>query len=384
MSDPNRIWKALIAAPAPEAKPVRTVAAIADKKAASVAMWEAIDKDDLELLTQALDAGASPTNRRTGRTALWEAIHRSQWANAELLRQRGFDIHCTNTSHKTLFGAIAGRDNVEEAERLLAWGCDPTKSDATHFLRDPQAPKLLEWWLEHGNQDKIPAAKNSNGDHLKHWVLIGANGSATLRSYLNARWHVDQNNPQGFVNHFYQAAEALWEHLADKDDVEMARACLVSGWGIPPSKYQGIQQSFGWRFTAKKAWKLLDWITQVPELHQEMLEDAKKRPRTTWWSTAADGVPAIERITQLGLDFAQKDEKGNTVAHEAMAAYKVSRAMVQWFIDNQRALLTQPNDSGVTPLEVIRDAKMKSQAQAMVMGKQAPASQEPSAPARRL
>jgi hypothetical protein len=363
------VWKRLMAMPANgTAKKAGTKAVIADKKAASLAMWEAIDKDDIELLRQALDAGASQTNRRTGRTALWEAIYRQQWENAELLREHGFDVSATTQTHHTLYGAILERDNVEEAERLLAWGVDPTKSPAKHFLEDTSGPRLLQWWLEHGNMGQIAKANNSNGDHLRPWISMGARGTPQLRAYLNEAWHIDASDTQSMVRKLPQAASFLWETLARTDDVERARGCMMSGWGMPLFHQAGNTAiSFGWRLVFHKAWNLVDWIIQVPELRQQMIEHASVNPRIVWWSSAADGVPSIERIAKLGHDFTKSDTAGNTVAHEAMKAYKVSRSMVQWFIDHYPQLLQQANHEGATPLDGVRDPKMKAQAQAMLM-----------------
>lgn len=391
MSFPTDVWKTLIETPAPtRARKERAATAIVDKKAAAVAMWEAIDKDDAESLAHALAAGASPTNRRAGRTALWEAVYRNQWKNAELLRQQGFDIHCITQSRQTLYGAIVERDAVEEAERLLAWGVDPTKSSASHFLTDESGheggPNLLLWWLEHGNMACIPPPNKSTGEHLKAWIFMGMRGSPQLRTHLNNAWNIDERNPQSLVRKLPQAANLLWDRLGHVDNIEMARNCLISGWGMPLLHHLGqTQTSFLWRLVFHKAWNLVDWIIQVPELRQQMIEYASIDPRTTWWTAATAGVPSIEKIAKLGHEFSQQDASGNTVAHEVMKSYKLSSAMVQWFLDNHPNLLRQVNHDGVAPLEGVRDAKMKAQAQAMLMQLTAPTQvAAPSAARRRL
>lgn len=378
---PSTVWKTLLATPAPEvARPSATKSARrASQKEANLALWSAIDRNDLAGAKLAVEAGASLANRRKGATALWQAVANGQWEAAQMLRDAGSDIHTKTQAGLSLFDALVARDDTKEAQLLASWGCDPAQTTGEFFVSGMGAPHLLLWWLDQGNQGKIPMPPKSGGvktatsESAGKWAQVAARGDGRLRDYLNQAWGVRKWDPAHFPYIFSGAnkvASQVWAQVFTADDVEMARAILASGWG-PPARDRDYPNHFLWQGASLGAWRTVQWFRQVPEFKREMDEVAAKEPGQ-WWRCMTSAA-ALDNLQDLGVDFQQVDEKGITSAHAAVRMhYPVKPAMVDWFVKHQPKSMGVKDATGKAAVDDIRHSELRAKVQAMLLEQSSP------------
>lgn len=345
--------------PAPEAK----VAAPVDPKEAARTLWTAIDLNQPEVARAALDAGARPTSRRGGEPAIWRAVASGQWEIASVLRERGADVSARTQAGLSIYAAIAERDDPTEAERLKAWGVDPREARPDEFLERQGAPALLQWWIEQDTRNKV-IRRGSEPTELIRWALVGLRGTPELRRHFNEAWGLDESRPELFAevfNAYRGLHERVWDHLASKDDPELARRALASGWGMDAN------EDPCWMMARAGAWKTLDWFVQVPALKAQMIERGRWEPMSTWWFVCRRGVPAMERMLALEMDLEQRDGKGRNLAHALLMDGGVKRAGVQWLIRKAPHLASSPDHEGHPPTSLVRDPEMKADIEAMAL-----------------
>lgn len=371
---PSTAWKTLLSTPPAGDAPAK-IARRGNQKDANMAMWSAIDRNHLPDLRQAVLDGAALTNRRKGATPLWQAVSNGQWSIAEHLMSVGADIHTRTQSGLTLFDALADRDQVEEAERLKAWGCDPRKTTGDHFTQKQGAPRLLLWWIEQGNESKIPRPEQGSGiktpalTSIINWVLTGARGSEKLREHMNRAWGVRPWDPEHFAFAFASVndvAAPLWSQIFNRDDVETARRCLASGWGLP-TRSKNFPHMFLWQAAHVGAWNLVEWFRQVPAFKKAMDDCARSEPRE--WFRCATSVANLEKLAEYGVDFQQVDGNGSTVAHFAISTATGRPAIPEWFSRRRSDLLVIRNKDGATPLDFILDDEVRARIEASVISK---------------
>lgn len=370
----NHWIEALLQTPIPASKPA--AAEIMDPRQANKALWKALDLNDLDGVRGALDAGGSLKTRRAGEPLIWRALANGQWDIAQMLVERGADPASETRAGAGAYVAIAGRDDPAEAERLKAWGVPTLGIKPDGFIDAPGgAPKLLQWWLEQGHMDRI-IWRGSDPKDLLNWARVGLRGSEALRGYFNQAWQVDAHQPDTFCQAFgdYRGLTSLlWEWLAGKDEPELARRALTSGWAMLPD------QDPCWAMARGGAWETLDWFLQVPALRDQMMSLGRQHPKHTWWAVARRNVPSANRMVALGFEVSQQDCEGSTLAHEVLAYPDVTRAMIQWLAQQDGDLLTQPDKRGISPLDLVRNPQTRADIEAATLGG---ATVKASAPAR--
>lgn len=359
-------WKSLLDTPAPiNPERVAGIANREEQKRADAAMWTAIEEGDLRALCRALNEGARLTNRKKGRLGLWEALHRDHWDLAHYLVQAGADLHGKTLSNYSLLGAIAHRDDPEQAQRLVTMGFDEKKSSMVDFFHGKGAPALLEWWLEHGH----PEAFNAKPIRLMDWLHIGAKGSARLRAMINEAWGIDSLNPNEFAKSFDRndPLERFWADIFQKNDVELVRRLLKSGWGFHEDKPQ-YNCKPSWLAASKGAWEVSDWLYTSEAFKQRMLEDAKNSPHSSWWQAATNNI-AIERIAAMGVDIEAQDDWGRNLANHLLSNRfrgEFRKHTVAWLLTHYPNLFNATDKAGKTPRDSI-DPENWAQVNAMLI-----------------
>ena len=372
---PSSAWKTLLSTPAPGTGPGKSVR-LGNQKDANMAMWSAVDRNDLNDLRQAVSRGAALTNRRKGATSLWQTVANGQWSLAELLRAEGADIHTRTQTGLTLFDALAFRDQREEAERLKGWGCNPSQTTGEHFTQKQKAPHLLLWWIEQGNANKIPQPERSSGvktpalTSIINWVQTGARGCEALRSHMSRAWGVRDWDPEHFAFAFgdvNDVAGPLWSLIFQRDDVEMARRCLASGWG-PPTRSKNFPNMFLWQAAHLGAWNVADWFRQVPHFKKAMDDCARTEPRQ-WWRCATS-LANLEKLVAYGVDFQQVDANASNVAHFVISTNSTRTSLPEWFARHKPDLLFQRNKDDATPLDMILMDALRARIESLLLAGQ--------------
>lgn len=376
-------WKTLIETPAPAVKAVKV--SKESTKQANEKAWKALDQSDIDMLQEALAAGASQTTRRDGAPLIWEAVKRGHWEFAETLRANGFPVDVSTNSRQTMFDALAHRDFPEEAERLVSWGCDPQNIDDSWLVRKGRAPRLVEWWLDQVGHHKVPALNERGGeDEVEAWLLLAASGSPRLRELCNKRWGVDTQKTDGLARlvHNVMAIDRLWAHVLQKDNVEMMRECLKSGWA--PKEINAVGIPFSWSAARARAWKVLDWMMQVPQAKEDFLEFGRSKPELSWWVVSSGSLPALENMLGYGIDLKQVNSSGDCFVHKALLESKVSRSMLDYLVKHFPEGFALENDKGKTPLQGMYSDSQRTSIESYLMSKMSVQAPKKSSPSRRL
>jgi hypothetical protein len=346
-------WNTLLETPAiPTPERVAGIASREEQKRADAALWTAIYEGDLNALRRALAEGARITHRRKGKPSLWEAVHLGQWVLVPCLIQAGADLHCKTLSHYSLMGAIAHRDDTQEAQRLLDIGFDDNQSSAIDFFHGKGAPGLLEFWLERGHPEAFQAKFIKPMD----WLRIGAKGSPRLRALINDAWGIDTHDPNQFAKFFDRSdpLERFWGEILQKNDVELVRSLLKSGWGLYEDKPQ-YDCKPSWLAAKKGAWDVVDWLCTSDAFRQKMMEDARTHPSSSWWH-AANTVAGIERIVLMGVDIEGRDDWNRNLGHHLLKGSRggeFKKHTVGWLMTHCPQLLSSADNSGKTPMDLI-------------------------------
>lgn len=346
----NDQWKQLIETPAERSK-ARITAALnqEEQKRLAILLWKAIDEGDQSQLQKALDSGARVNHKRKGRTALWWAFHLGQWELVPTLLENGANIHAKSISGATMMSAISHRDRPDEADKLLAFGFEAQTAHHTDFFPDKPAPRLFEWWLENGHVEVL-----QDKDVDRRFILkMGVYGSPRMRAIINREWGVDATNPNDFARHHngYDLIRT-WEDVFSKDDVELVRGLLISGWGLPPSDPQR-DCATTWLAAKKGAWDVFDWLCTNDAFKEALLKDASSHPAKTWWP-CTNSVAALEKFESLGVDIAQQDSfSQKNLAHEISEGTHIKKALVAWLHQRHPALFEVPDRRGKTAYDAL-------------------------------
>lgn len=374
----NDQWKQLIETPAERSK-ARITATLnqEEQKRVALLLWKAIDEGDQSQLQKALDSGARVNHKRKGRTALWWAFHLGQWELVPTLLENGANIHAKSISGATMMSAISHRDRPDEADKLVAFGFGPQSAHHIDFFPDKPAPRLFEWWLENGHVEVL-----QDKDVDRRFILkMGVYGSPRMRAIINREWGVDATNPNDFSRHHngYDLIRT-WEDVFSKDDVELVRALLISGWCMPLIDPKRECPST-WLAAKKGAWDVFDWLCTNDAFKEALLKDASIHPGNTWWASA-NSVAAVEKFESLGVDITQQDTFSQAnFAHHISQNQPIKKALVAWLHQRYPALFEVPDRRGKTaydalPKTVIADieAKLLKAETAHVRGPKAPTS----------
>lgn len=348
-------WNTLLDTPAPPApKLALGVANREEQRRVDGLMWMAIDEGDLSLLRRALKEGARLTQRRKGRHGAWEALHQNHWDLAAHLVQAGAGLNARTLSGHSLMGAIAHRDDPQQAQALLDLGFDHNDATTTDFFQGKGAPTLLQWWLEQGH----PEAFHCKPLKPMDWLRVGARGSPKLRALINEAWGVEDLDPNKFPKYFDRSdpLERFWGEIFQKNDVELVRALLKSGWGF----YDNAEYNYctaSWLAAKKGSWEVVEWLCTSDVFKQQMLLDAERDPATSWWPTAVS-CSAIERIKQLGVDIEKPDSWGRTIAHHVTSDKQrggLRKHLALWIMQNHPDLFSAKDKGGKTPKDNVDD-----------------------------
>lgn len=400
-------WATLAAVVPVPAKPSSKVKRTkGEQKAINAALWVAIDHNSLPELEKALADGASLCFRRLGRQPLWEAVSGGKLDLASRLIDAGAELDAKTLAGESLWKALAERDSEAEAHVLLSLGLSWANAVAADFLTVP-APRLaLAWIRSHPTPEDgpIPSLHGrgklaASEETLKQWLRLGTVGPAELRAALNAAWGIDASHPlslaqalteAGHGNKVNELMSSVWDPVLRADSPDMARACLMSGWGPgPPAPNENPyhwyhwNMPWTWRAARQPAWNLFEWLSSVPAFEAEGRAFGRAHPEVSW-DIAGDSVGALEKLFAW-VDETDRLPDGNTLAHRILGKYDLPKNMADWWLKNHPECLHEANDEGKTPVACIRDASLSAHVQARLMAFSMPKTAvAPSAPRRRF
>lgn len=182
---------------------------------------------------------------------------------------------------------------------------------------------------------------------------------------MSQAWGVNEYDPEGFYNAFSSTdnvADKLWASIINSDDTHMARACMESGW-TPLMQHEDIC----WRLAKNYAWNMLDWFMQAPSLKETMMRNAAQNPQDTWWVAARDYTSSLERLLDLGMNIAQRNSKGQTIAHYALGYHSAKEEVARWFVHHHPHMLEEQDCEGCTPLDHIQSIELKTRIEAELL-----------------
>lgn len=369
--------EALLATPIDPVTPSARVVNKEERKASTQALWEAVDANDIEGVQRALEQEASLTAKRNGQGVLYRAVNLGHWDIAQVLVDSGANVQAKTASHQSLGHAIAERDDVEEAEKLVQLGCNHAQ---WHFKDIFQSPNLLVWWINQGHGNDIPHP-DTGAYQIKKEVqdlmdLAASGPNEALMDALDEAWADGENfkfsNSALFHDEF---AEDFIKRLYKKDDVHAVARCIKKGWHPHFDDEIDVAGEM-WQQYHCKADRVLSWFCKVPNFQNAMRERAPAL-MSLWCVRAGENVGRLKRALELGGSFEMCDTKGNNLAHYIFKRYsetergeddvfqpyksldkelnddtpaKMSRQLLGFLMKHATKALSQPNHKGETPL----------------------------------
>lgn len=395
-------WKALLDEPVPP-RLVPRVDVVQQKKSKeeqadlNLALWAAVDGGDSAAVMAAMVAGANPNARRKGITPLWAAAQGSRWDVAAMLKEGGANLlpgkikagvdSSSNAPYATLWSAISVGDRVEDALKIIELGAEPRHAGPDLFVQ--KSRRLLAWWTE-TYPDLAERYFSKLGGYYpgRDAATLGVDCGLAVQQAMTRAWGGDLasfsglaktpvgGNPKVFL-------DKAWDRVLSKDDPQLVKNCLASGWGFPgmegassvhhSTAASSSQSHLLWRAAAAKAWNIFEWAQRVPSVAESAREHARANPSAWWYAVSNVGLPALERVASSGLvDLAQADNDGQTLAHKIFSGYALSKVMVEWWVKNHPALLAQPDAAGMTPVTLKNDKEdvYRNYAVKLLLGKQ--------------
>lgn len=363
------------AAPAASAKSPTALSTTRQKQLGHQ-LWLAVDSNDLPLLHATLQQGIDPNLplRDKSKTLLAHTLEHNQWEQAEALITAGAAFAAPGLPNDS-WKAISKRDDVREAERLLAWGAPPPR--IVDFTSRARAPRLFVWGLERGFTASLPALGH-NDPYLTSVFRAGMEGGPTVMQHLNAFWGIDGQDPFALAKACRppdrRALASAWQMTLEADIPTQAHQAFTLGWGWSKEEIVAgaIASTFGWHCAHHKALKTLAWWHSEPALKTADLEATRESPDSTWWPVLKQGAESLKAVLSVIDDLRVADAKGNTILHQPAQVQTLSKNQAQVFLKHCPDLFTQPNAQGKLPLDLMfqhhKEPKLASFIQATLLG----------------
>jgi hypothetical protein len=350
-------------------------------------LWAAIDNASAPNLLRAIEAGASITHRRAGRTPVHEAVHRGNRDLLAILLDAGATINGLTQSRDSLVGLIVHRDDPAELDYLIGLGFDLT-THSTQVLTEvgcsPKSPRLAGHVLNLLGPQALGntwTGRNTDGDEMKRWCRLALRQGPAMMEEVSQAMGLKHRRADALATQFDALTYDIWETVLDSDDVDLAKRCIRAGWG-PPS-YANRSHNFPIHALGKRAYRIFTWSMQHPAIKASAWE----APAATLFSHIHNfGPDQLQHGIEHGLPLNLVGDEGQTLAHASLDYYAVTKGTIEWWCRHHPEALLATTAQGQTPIDVIQEPKIKAWAQQLLLKIQTgtPSPEGSRAPKRRL
>lgn len=388
----DNLWTAVGQAPlekkSPTASALRQKLDREEQKKADEGLWDALEADDVEGVTQALEKGARLEVPRKGMTPLLTALWSDRVDMARVFLEAGASLDARHPRKYPVVQAVLSKDSPDLAELLIGHGVDfgqPVKYYGYGRERPVaellgSAPRLVRWWLDKGFPLTHPDFSRKAGEHcplpasLPEWQANWARQAtahATRNLFVPIRDAMEKEAP-GFSKTpaFQSFMTGIWSQALFEDRASLIQTLAREGWTPDPmggvlrevnehrqvlapgrrnvSVFPAQRVCIAWHAVFRRSARSLQLLLSSPGIRALMQEDIKAHGVQLLHEALPVHVPTLTLLKEVGLDLKVQNKNGNLLHNRPHALTKV---FAEWAIRNEPDLLFAENSEGVRALD---------------------------------
>jgi hypothetical protein len=362
-----------------------------EQKKADEGLWDAIDADDVEGVTQALEKGARLEIPRKGLTPLLTAIWSDKVDMARVFLEAGANLNARHPRKFPVTQAALSKDSPDLADLLISHGVDfgkPVKYYGYGRERPlaellGSSPRLVRWWLDKDFPLTHPDFSRKAGEHcplpkdLPEWQANWARQAtahATRNLFGPIRDAMEKEAP-GFSKTaaFQSFMTGVWSQTLFEDRASLIQTLAREGWTPDPmggvlkevTEYQQMlapgrrnvpvfpaqKVCIAWQAVFRRSAKSLQLLLSSPGIRTLMQEDIRAHGAQLLYEALPVHVPTLTLLKDVGLDLKVQNKNGNLLHNRPHALTKV---FAEWAIKNEPDLLFAENSEGVRAIDACK------------------------------